>query len=123
MVALKRPDDYDPGDGMRCELLFEKARNLDDNEVTTLAIEFSTKSGKAVFTSSEIKADVISQVHDMIKEGASRGEISKATGLDRFQLRRLQDRAKEQGRPFALPDSRTKTSAKVIPIRGGDDEF
>ncbi len=80
VVALKRPDDYDPGDGMRCELLFEKARNLDGNEVTTLAIEFSTKSGKAVFTSSEIKADVISQVHDMIKEGASRGEISKAQG-------------------------------------------
>ena len=124
VVNLKRPDDYDPADGMRCELSFEKARNLDGGEVTTLAIEFSTKSGKAVFTSSEIKADVISQVHDLIKEGATRGEITKATGLDRFQLRRLQDRAKQQGRPFAMPDARAKSgnSAKIISIHRGDDE-
>ena len=124
VIALKKPDDYDAADGMRCELVFEKARNLDGGDVTTLAVEFSTASGKAVFTANEIKADVISQVHDLIKDGANRGEISKATGLDRFQLRRLQDRAKLQGRPFALPDSRTKLgdNAKIIPIRRGDDE-
>ena len=124
VVNLKRPDDYDPADGMRCELSFEKARNLDGGEITTLAVEFSTKSGKAVFTSSEIKADAINQVHDLIKEGASRTEISKSTGLDRFQLNRLQGRAKAQGRPFALPDARGKRGdgAKVIPLRRGDDE-
>jgi len=120
VVNLKRPDDYDPADGMRCELSFEKARNLDGGEITTLAVEFSTQSGKAVFTSSEIKADAISQVHDLIKDGATRGEIAKATGLDRFQLRRLQDRAKDQGRPFALPDGRN--GAKAIPTRRGDDD-
>ena len=124
VVNLKQPDDYDPADGMRCELSFEKARNLDGGEVTTLAVGFSTQSGKAVFTSSEIKADAVSQVHDLIKDGATRSEISKATGLDRFQLRRLQDRAKSQGRPFAIPDARAKSShgGKVIPIRRGDDE-
>ena len=124
VINLKRPDDYDPADGMRCELSFEKARNLDGGEITTLAVEFSTKSGKAVFMSSEIKADAINQVHDLIKEGASRTEISKSTGLDRFQLNRLQDRAKAQGRPFALPDARSKRGdgAKVIPLRRGDDE-
>ena len=124
VINLKRPDDYDPADGMRCELSFEKARNLDGGEITTLAVEFSTKSGKAVFTSSEIKADAINQVHDLIKEGASRTEISKSTGLDRFQLNRLQGRAKAQGRPFALPDARSKRGdgAKVIPLRRGDDE-
>ena len=124
VVNLKRPDDYDPADGMRCELSFEKARNLDGGEVTTLAVEFSTKSGKAVFTSSEIKADAISQVHDLIKDGATRGEISKATGLDRFQLRRLQDRAKNQGRPFVIADARAKSGngGKVVPLRRGDDE-
>ena len=124
VIALKRPDDYDAADGLRCELIFEKARNLDGGEITTLAVEFSTASGKAVFTSSEIKADVVSQIHDLIKDGATRSEITKATGLDRFQLRRLQDRAKSQGRPFAIPDARAKSRnfGKVIPIRRGDDE-
>ena len=124
VICLKRPDDYDPADGMRCEFVFEKARNLDGDEIQTLAVDFSTKEGKAVFTSSAIKSDVLSQIHTLIAAGASRSEIQKETSLSRFQLGRLQDRAKQQGRPFALPDSRSKQSKKsnVIPIRGKNDD-
>ncbi len=125
VICLKKPDDYDPADGMRCEFVFEKARNLDGAEIETLAVDFSTKGGKAVFTSSAVKSDVLSQIHTLIAAGASRSEIQKETGLSRFQLVRLQDRAKQQGRPFALPDSRGKQGKKsnVVPFRkGGDDE-
>lgn len=124
VVCLKKPDDYDPADGMRCEFVFEKARNLDGDDIQTLAVDFSTKEGKAVFTSSTIKSDVLSQVHTLIAAGASRSEIQKETNLSRFQLGRLQDRAKQQGRPFALPDSRVKQAKKgnVIPIRNKDDD-
>ena len=125
VVCLKKPDDYDPQDGMRCEFVFEKARNLDGAEIETLAVDFSTKGGKAIFTSSPVKSDVLSQIHTLIAAGASRSEIQKETNLSRFQLARLQDRAKTQGRPFALPDSRGKQgkASNVIPIsRRGDDE-
>ncbi len=124
VICLKKPDDYDASDGMRCEFVFEKARNLDGAEIETLAVDFTTKGGKAVFTSSAIKSDVVSQVHEMVAEGATRAEIMRETNLDRFQLKRLQERAKHQGRPFALPDSRSKQGKKsnVVPFRKGDDD-
>jgi KaiC/GvpD/RAD55 family RecA-like ATPase len=124
VICLKKPDDYDATDGMRCEFVFEKARNLDGAEIETLAVDFSTKGGKAVFTSSAIKSDVVSQIHEMVAEGATRAEIMRETNLDRFQLKRLQERAKQQGRPFALPDSRSKQGKKsnVVPFRKGDDD-
>lgn len=124
VICLKKPDDYDPADGMRCEFVFEKARNLDGAEIETLAVDFTTKGGKAVFTSISVKSDVLSQIHALIAAGASRSEIQTETGKSRFQLLRLQERAKEQGRPFALPDSRSKQAKKsnVSAIRGGADD-
>ena len=124
VIALKKPDDYNAADGMRCEFVFEKARNLDGDEIETLAVDFSTKGGKAIFTSTAIKSDVVSQVHEMVAEGATRAEIMRDTNLDRFQLKRLQERAKHQGRPFALPDSRNKQGKKsnVVSIRVRDDD-
>lgn len=124
VIALKKPDDYDATDGMRCEFVFEKARNLDGDEIETLAVDFSTKGGKATFTSSAIKSDVVTQVHEMVAEGATRAEIMRDTNLNRFQLKRLQERARHQGRPFALPDSRSKQGKKsnVVPIHGRDDD-
>lgn len=124
VICLKKPDDYDPADGMRCEFVFEKARNLDGAEIETLAVDFTTKGGKAVFTSSAVKSDVMSQIHALIAAGASRSEIQTETGKSRFQLQRLQERAKEQGRPFVLPDSRSRHAKKsnVIPTRGGADD-
>ena len=85
VICLKKPDDYDATDGMRCEFVFEKARNLDGAEIETLGVDFSTKGGKAVFTSTAIKSDVVSQVHEMVAEGATRAEIMRETNLDRFQ--------------------------------------
>jgi KaiC/GvpD/RAD55 family RecA-like ATPase len=126
VICLKKPDDYDASDGMRCEFVFEKARNLDGAEVDTLAVDFSTKGGKAIFTAASIKSDVITQIHELVKDGASRGEIAKETGLSRFQLKRLQERAQQQGRPFALPDARGKQGIKsnVVPFKGKpDDDF
>ena len=125
VICLKKPDDYDATDGMRCEFVFEKARNLDGADIETLAVDFTTKDGKAIFTSNAVKSDVLSQIHTLIAAGASRSEIQKETNLSRFALGRLQDRAKQQGRPFALPDSRSNQNKKsnVIPIsRRGDDE-
>jgi KaiC/GvpD/RAD55 family RecA-like ATPase len=123
VICLKKPDDYDASDGMRCEFVFEKARNLDGAEVDTLAVDFSTKGGKAVFTAVSIKSDVITQIHTLVAAGASRGEIQKETNLSRFQLLRLQERAQQQGRPFGLPDSRSKKS-NVVPFKGKpDDEY
>ena len=124
VICLRKPDDYDASDGMRCEFVFEKARNLDGDEIETLAVDFSTKGGKATFTSTAIKSDVLTQIHEMVAEGATRAEIMRDTNLNRFQLKRLQERAKLQGRPFALPDARGKPAkgANVIPIRRGDDE-
>jgi KaiC/GvpD/RAD55 family RecA-like ATPase len=114
VLKLKRPDDYDQTDGLRCELHFEKARNLEGGEIEAVAIRLDTSDGKAQFTVEAAAADSIDQVHALISDGATRKEIEQSVGLNRFQLMRLGERAAEQGRGFALPDARKQSKALTV---------
>lgn len=106
VIALKKPSDYDQTDGLRVQLEFEKARNLDGGEVTSLEVQLSTVDNAARFTVTENQTDPISMAHELINDGASRNEIMKALEMNRFQLVRLSKRAEEMGRGFILPDAR-----------------
>lgn len=111
VVKLQAPADYAPTDGMRCEVIFEKSRNLDGGDVPSLLVDLNTTGGKAVFTATSAQTDVIARVSDLIKQGATRNEICKATNMDRFALVRLHDRARALGRGFDLPDARTTANS------------
>jgi len=76
-----------------------------------LLVDLNTIGGKAVFTATSAQTDVIARVSDLIKQGATRNEICKATNMDRFALVRLQDRARALGRGFDLPDARTTANS------------
>ena len=108
VIALKKPDDYDPTEGLRVQIVFEKARNLDGADIPSIEVQLSTEHNKAIFQVTETDTDPISIVHQLIDAGASRNEIMQALGCDRFKLVRLEQKAKDQGRGFILPDGRTK---------------
>ncbi|WP_434782945.1 AAA family ATPase [Ferrovum myxofaciens] len=108
VVALRKPDDYDPAEGMRVAIEFEKSRNLDGGEIPALEIALTTADGKAVFVITQAKNDQIAKVHELLEMGANRSEILKTLGIDRFQLKRLQDKSEAEGRDFVVPDSRKR---------------
>ncbi|WP_297501853.1 AAA family ATPase [Ferrovum sp.] len=109
VVALKKPDDYDPADGMRVCLEFEKSRNLDGGDIPSIEVKLTTTGKKAVFSITETQNDPIAKVHALLAMGASRSEILKELGMTtRFHLDRLQKRASAMGRGFTLPDARRK---------------
>jgi hypothetical protein len=106
IIGLKRPPDYDPSDGLRVCLEFEKARNLDGSEIPSVEVSLKVADGVATFDVIKTQSDPISVVHALIDDGATRGEIQNALGMDRFQLKRLEERSVKLGRPFKLPDAR-----------------
>ncbi len=121
VIALKKPDDYDPAEGLRVQVEFEKARNLDGGDIPSIEIKLVTKDHKAIFEVIECKTDPITVVHELIGAGASRTEIMTAVGMNRFQILRLEKKAESLGRPFKLPDARKGNKKgepnNVIPIR------
>jgi putative DNA primase/helicase len=108
VVALKKPDDYDPAEGMRVAIEFEKSRNLDGGEIPSIEVKLTTDNQTAVFVVTETQTDPISIVHELLATGATRSEILKAVNMDRFQISRLQKKAESMGRGFVLPDTRKK---------------
>jgi putative DNA primase/helicase len=123
IIGLKRPPDYDPSDGLRVCLEFEKARNLDGSEIPSVEVSLKVADGVATFDVIKTQSDPISVVHALIDDGATRGEIQNALGMDRFQLKRLEERSVKLGRPFKLPDARSnKKSAEkhYSNIKGGE---
>lgn len=110
VIALKKPADYEPTEGLRVEVVFEKSRNLDGGEIPQIEVSLSTKNNQAVFMVQEAQTDPISIVHALIADGASRKEIEQELSLNRYQLTRLAKKAEIQNRGFILPDNRKKKS-------------
>lgn len=114
VIALKKPTDYEPTEGLRVEVVFEKSRNLDGGEIPQIEVSLSTENHQAVFTVQKTQADPINIVHALIADGASRKEIEQVLGMNRFQLMRLAEKAQKQNRGFILPDGRTNKTKKDI---------
>ncbi|MGL4666455.1 MAG: AAA family ATPase [Saezia sp.] len=110
VIALKKPTDYEPTEGLRVEVVFEKSRNLDGGDIPQIEVSLSTENNQAVFMVQEAQTDPINMVHALIADGASRKEIEQALSINRFQLMRLAEKAQKQNRGFILPDNRKKKS-------------
>ena len=107
VIALKRPEDYAPSEGLRVEVVFEKSRNLDGAEIPQIEVYLAMQKDAAVFVVQQTQNDPITIAHTMINAGASRKEIMQTLNMDRFQLMRLEEKAQKLGRGFKLPDGRS----------------
>lgn len=108
VISLRRPADYSPADGAMFELHFEKARNLTGDGAQPLDISLVGVDGGAIrweFKAAE--AGILDRLEALVKDGASRTEITDELGINRFQLVRLADKANASGRNITLPDGRT----------------
>lgn len=108
VISLRRPAEYQPNEGAKFELHFEKARNLTGDEAAPLDVQLLGDAGRITWEFSPAEDGIILRVEALVSDGASRAEIQAELGLSRFSLSRMVDAANQAGRNIRLPDARKK---------------
>ena len=105
---MRRPPEYENTEGAKFELHFEKSRNLTGDDAQPLEVELKSLDDRIEWKFKPASDAILDRVEALAADGASRQEIMLETGLSRFQLKRMIDKARETGRTIALTDGRKK---------------
>lgn len=108
VINLRRPPEYDSSEGARFELHFEKARNLIGDDAQPLEVELNSFDDRIEWTHKPASDVILDRIEALAEDGASRQEIMTETGVSRFQLKRMIDKARGSGRIITIADGRRK---------------
>ncbi len=98
VISLHRPEDYQPEQGARFVVSFDKARALVGDAVTEFeAALASDEHGKQAWTMANVEDAELHQVAELVRAGATQKDIVDELGLSRFQAGRRVKTAIEAG--------------------------
>jgi hypothetical protein len=101
VIHLKHPADYDPSQGARFELHFEKARGFFGQDAAPLEVQYATQGGMpgapALWTWKDLTQAMTEQVAALLKQGLSQGAIAKELNIGKATVNRHAQKAKESG--------------------------
>lgn len=98
VIALRRPDDYNPKDGAVFQIHFEKARGFhgDDSAPFEARLISDDKNARSWSTRS-VEQSTLDKVASLLKDGLSANDIAQETGLPRSTVYHNVKKAKEAG--------------------------
>lgn len=108
VIKLQTPKEHDAQTGAAFELHFEKSREMHGQSIEPILCALLDKDGALSWEYKAAENSILDNIEALITDGADRKEIEGETGLSRFQLKRLVDRANTQGRSIRLPDARKR---------------
>ncbi len=97
IIALKHPKDYDPSQGARFEVHFEKSRGFYGEQAQSLLVNLKQYEGKQVWEYTTLAQSTYQQVIDLMLEKYSQKEIADELGLNKSTVSRHVNRAKKEG--------------------------
>lgn len=97
VITLRKPEDYDPREGARFEVHYEKARGFYGEEAAPFEASLKEENGKFIWRVRDIEDCQLDKVIELKKEGLTQRDIAQETGISLATVnRRLRD-AKEKG--------------------------
>lgn len=111
VIALRNPSDYDPKEGARFEIHFEKARHLygADAEAFEAALDETAPGGWAI---TSIAGNIDLQIVERLQLGLSQSEISREIGVNRSTISKRVSGLRDKGvlpAKGSRPDGRNAT--------------
>lgn len=97
-ISLKRPSDYDPDQGARFEVRFEKARHLTGADSAPFEAWLQAdEHGRQAWTLKPISETTFERVVELANLGMSQKEIADEIGVNKSSVCRAWNKAHEQG--------------------------
>lgn len=124
VITLKRPTDYDPAQGARFEIHFEKARHLAGEEVDPIEATLTTDmSGKHVWAWRKVTETTFDRVVDLLNEGLTRAEVADELGINRSTVTKASRKAEAQGLVKSISTGKRRgTVVQMKDYRAGQDD-
>ena len=90
VIKLKRPVDYEPADGARFEVHFEKARGLFGDDVEAIEARLEVDGlGHAKWQYWKLETELLEEVRSLMARGLSEREAADELGVSRSKITRL----------------------------------
>lgn len=97
VISLRKPESYDPREGARFEVHYEKARGFYGEDAIPFEACLREENGKFTWYSRDIEDSQMDKVLSLKKEGLSQRNIADETGLSPATINRRLKEAKEKG--------------------------
>lgn len=101
VILLEKPKDYDPKEGARFQIHYEKARNFYGKEANSFEVTLKQKninSQEYYWEVRELEDVEYEKIIELHKQGLNQKEIHQETGITRPTVNRRIKRAREEGR-------------------------
>jgi AAA domain/Homeodomain-like domain len=105
VMSLRRPADYQPDQGARFEIHFEKARGFYGDEAKPFEARYEIRDAGALWTRTEIVDAERARVIAALKEGMSIREAAEELGIHRSKVERLRKKAIADGELVATAET------------------
>jgi hypothetical protein len=93
VMAIRRPDGWQPGDGTRFEIHFEKARTLHGAAIQPLRVGLEDGPDGFVWRHQPIDETLFEQAIELLNRGRNAAYVAGALNMSRSAAYRLRDRA------------------------------
>ncbi len=113
VMELKRPPDYEPDQGARFVVNFDKARHLTGKDSASFEAWLQMDEvGRSVWTIKPFAESNYDRVLDLANLGMSQCEIAEELGINRSTVCRALQRGRNEGRIHGKPKSRAKPKGR-----------
>lgn len=99
VIALRRPDDYDPDQGARFQIHYEKSRGF----YGEAAAPFEAALGADGWSTRDLADADMERVIALTEDGLTVREIAAETGMSASRVNRMQAKAREAGKLLTPP--------------------
>ena len=97
VIQLKHPPDYDPSEGARFEIHFDKARGICGDAVRPLEAKLTMTDETAHWDIKLVENSRLDQIIELQKMDMSQGEIATELGMHKSNVCRALKKAKRDG--------------------------
>ncbi len=98
VITLKHPADYNPSEGLRCEVHFEKTRAMLGDSAKPFEVRLETGAdGRAMWTWRELENAKAERAAQLFGEGMSVRDVAEELGISKSQAQRLRTNWLAQG--------------------------
>ena len=110
VLSLRHPEPYDPADGARFIVEFEKARHLRGDDAKTFEAKLGTDvHGRQCWTTTDIEISTVERVVALYRDGVTKvKELADELGVNKSTASRSLRKAREQG---LIPSDQSREAA------------
>jgi putative DNA primase/helicase len=95
VLNLRAPSDYEPSEGARFEVHFEKARGLVGDDVEPFEAKLELRDGKALWTKRDVEDSKLADIEELKNEGRTVRHIAQELSMSKSAVQRALNRSKE----------------------------